>query len=130
MISRMLLSIALTVALFAGVAHAERDGDHRVKHVLLISVDGMHHVDLANWIAHNPNSSLARLSGNAITFTAARTTTPSDSFPGLLSMVTGGTPKSTKCLRPRPRSAAAERGSTKPSRRSGRPWLRPRCRSG
>ena len=67
----------------------------RVQHVLLISIDGMHQVDLANWIAHNPSSSLARLSGTGVTYTAARSSTPSDSFPGLLSMVTGGTPKST-----------------------------------
>lgn len=66
-----------------------------VHRVLLISVDGLHQIDLATWIASNPNSSLARLSADAITYTAARTTTPSDSFPGLLSMVTGGTPKST-----------------------------------
>ena len=66
-----------------------------VHHVLLISVDGMHAVDLQKWIASNPGSSLGRLSSHAITFTDARTPTPSDSFPGLLAMVTGGTPKAT-----------------------------------
>lgn len=66
-----------------------------VHRVLLISVDGMHQTDLARWIASNPNSNLARLSATAITYTAARAPTPSDSFPGLLAMVTGGTPKST-----------------------------------
>lgn len=63
--------------------------------VLLISVDGLHQADLQNWIAANPGSTLAALSGTGVTYTAARTTTPSDSFPGLLAMVTGGTPKST-----------------------------------
>ena len=66
-----------------------------MRHVLLISVDGLHQADLANWIAHNPTSALAQLSASGVTYTAARTTTPSDSFPGLLAMVTGGTPKST-----------------------------------
>jgi hypothetical protein len=87
--------VALTGTTIAAQPSQAADHGSEVRRVLLISVDGMHQVDLANWIAHNPNSSLARLSGNAITFTAARTTTPSDSFPGLLSMVTGGTPKST-----------------------------------
>jgi predicted AlkP superfamily pyrophosphatase or phosphodiesterase len=96
-------NLSLTTAIVAAIAgstlaaqpsHAA-DLGYQVRRVLLISIDGMHQVDLANWIAHNPESSLAQLSGKAVTFTAARTTTPSDSFPGLLSMVTGGTPKST-----------------------------------
>ena len=66
-----------------------------IKHVLLISVDGMHQVDLANWIKNNPDSALAQLSGTSVVYTDARATTPSDSFPGLLALITGGTPKST-----------------------------------
>ncbi len=65
------------------------------QHVLLISVDGLHQVDLANWLKNNPSSTLATLASTGITYSDAKTTTPSDSFPGLLSMVTGGTPKST-----------------------------------
>ena len=65
------------------------------KQVLLISVDGLHQVDLANWIKNNPASTLATLAKTGVTYSDARTTTPSDSFPGLLSMVTGGTPKTT-----------------------------------
>ena len=87
--------IATTGAAFAQQSVPSTFGGPRVQHVLLISIDGMHQLDLANWIAHNPDSSLARLSGKAVMFTAARATTPSDSFPGLLAMVTGGTPKST-----------------------------------
>ncbi|MDR3418269.1 MAG: alkaline phosphatase family protein [Nevskia sp.] len=67
----------------------------QVKHVLLISVDGMHQVDLAKWVAANPKSTLAGLSGHGVTYTAARTTTPSDSFPGMTSFVTGASPKTT-----------------------------------
>ncbi len=66
-----------------------------IKHVLLISIDGLHQVDLANWIGNNPQSTLSQLSATSMTYSDARTTTPSDSFPGLLSLVTGGTPKST-----------------------------------
>ncbi|HEV2699811.1 MAG TPA: alkaline phosphatase family protein, partial [Terriglobales bacterium] len=95
MISRMLSSIALTLALFAGVAHADRDGDHGVKHVLLISVDGLHALDVANYVQSHPNSALAQLVGHGITYSNARTPADSDSFPGLLALVTGGSPIST-----------------------------------
>ncbi len=94
---------ALASAIFVAIAGTTitlqpsqaTDLGYQVRRVLLISVDGMHQADLANWIAHNPRSILARLGANGITFTAARSSTPSDSFPGLLAMVTGGTPKST-----------------------------------
>jgi predicted AlkP superfamily pyrophosphatase or phosphodiesterase len=62
--------------------------------VLLISIDGMHAVDLQNYIASHPASTLASLAAHGIRYPAAETTAPSDSFPGLLAQVTGGTPKS------------------------------------
>src|SRR5450432_2512682 len=65
------------------------------KRVLLISVDGLHQVDLAKWIAGHTNSTLAKLAATGVEYTAAHTPTPSDSFPGILALVTGGTPKST-----------------------------------
>jgi len=66
----------------------------RYQHVLLISIDGMHAVDLQNFIARHPNSALANLSAHGVRYPNALTTAPSDSFPGLISMVTGGTPLS------------------------------------
>ncbi len=64
-------------------------------HVLLISVDGMHQVDLQNWIAAHATSTLATLAQGGIQYTNALTTAPSDSFPGMIAQVTGGTPKTT-----------------------------------
>src|ERR1700674_2314580 len=64
------------------------------KYVLLISVDGMHALDVANYVANNPRSALAELSQHGITYTNARTPANSDSFPGLLALVTGGSPVS------------------------------------
>jgi predicted AlkP superfamily pyrophosphatase or phosphodiesterase len=63
------------------------------RHVLLISIDGMHQADLAWWVAQNPSSTLATLGKSGVDYTDAHTTTPSDSFPGMISLVTGGTPK-------------------------------------
>jgi Type I phosphodiesterase / nucleotide pyrophosphatase len=66
-----------------------------IRHVLLISVDGLHALDLAHFIKLQPNSTLARLASSGITYTETFTARPSDSFPGLMSMVTGGSPNAT-----------------------------------
>jgi hypothetical protein len=65
----------------------------RYKHVLLISVDGMHAIDLKNWIASHPNGYFAKLAAQGMQYPGAYTTAPSDSYPGMLAQVTGGTPK-------------------------------------
>ncbi len=88
------LSLAVACLFFPSVkanAHNNDDGPH-VKHVLLISVDGMHALDLTNYVAAHPNSTLALLSSQGKTFTNASTPFISDSFPGLAALVTGGSP--------------------------------------
>jgi type I phosphodiesterase/nucleotide pyrophosphatase len=66
-----------------------------IEHVLLLSVDGLHAVDLANCVAAGTCPNLERLTEHGVTYTNASTTKPSDSFPGMLAQVTGGTSKST-----------------------------------
>jgi predicted AlkP superfamily pyrophosphatase or phosphodiesterase len=66
-----------------------------IKRVLLISVDGLHETDLAHFVAGHPESTLAGLAGHGVEYTDAHATTPSDSFPGMIALVTGGTPKTT-----------------------------------
>jgi hypothetical protein len=67
----------------------------RAKHVLLISVDGLHQSDINWYIANHPGSTLADLVHNGADFTNASTTVPSDSFPGMVAQVTGGNPGTT-----------------------------------
>ena len=67
----------------------------KIEHVLLISVDGLHEVDLAHYVLRHPKSALADLSSHGLTYSNAFTTMPSDSFPGLLALLTGGTPRTT-----------------------------------
>jgi hypothetical protein len=62
---------------------------------VLISVDGLHGVDLTRYVAHHPTSTLARLSHHGTTYVNGTTAKPSDSWPGLLAIVTGGSPRST-----------------------------------
>ncbi len=86
------LGIFLGLA-FSASAHERQCRD--IDRVLLLSVDGLHAVDLERYIALHPHSNLARLAGSGVTYTAASAAKPSDSFPGLLAIVTGGTPVST-----------------------------------
>jgi Type I phosphodiesterase / nucleotide pyrophosphatase len=65
------------------------------RHVLLLSVDGMHQSDLDWYVRTHPHSTLAALTRGGIEYTHARTPVPSDSFPGLIAQVTGGQPAST-----------------------------------
>ena len=75
-------------------APAEAVSLPQVKRVLILGIDGMHAVDLDNFVQANPQSALARIKKMALTYTNASTSKPSDSFPGILSIVTGGSPYS------------------------------------
>jgi len=74
---------------------AKQPAPGAIRRVLLISIDGMHAVDLANFIKAVPDSTLARLSATGIIYTQAEIAKPSNSLVGLLAMVTGGSPNST-----------------------------------
>ena len=65
------------------------------KHVLLISVDGMHQSDLDLYVANHPNSTFAKLVHSGSEYTNASASNPSDSDPGGTALMTGGNPKST-----------------------------------
>src|SRR5580658_6587968 len=99
------VAAAVTLALFTQGAAAQT-GTVRstyIKHVLLLSIDGMHAVDFyncANGIASINNGdsycpNLAALGQSGINYVAAASSMPSDSFPGIAALVTGGSPKST-----------------------------------
>src|SRR5258707_3066806 len=83
------MGVALLGGTFAIRAAADELGEGRkIKHVLLISVDGLHALDVANYVESHANSALADLAGHGVTYSNARTPANSDSFPGLLAFVT------------------------------------------
>src|SRR5579872_4364424 len=92
-----LAAVLIATPLFAAAAARGRneDGGAKVKHVLLISVDGLHALDVANYVAAHPQSTMAQLSAHGATYTNASTSEPSDSFPGLAALLTGGSPTTT-----------------------------------
>ncbi len=89
------LRAACAATLALGLTHSALAQSMKMKHVLLLSVDGLHEADLANYVKANPTSAMATLSAHGTHFSAASSAKPSDSFPGLLALVTGGSPKST-----------------------------------
>jgi len=97
-LKQRLLAVALSIGLLGTTlpatarANDELGDGHKIKHVLLISVDGLHALDVANYVASHPNSALATLASHGVTYSNARTPANSDSFPGLLALVTGGSP--------------------------------------
>jgi hypothetical protein len=98
-------ALAITLASWAQgtAAQSSKVGTKQVKHVLLLSIDGMHAVDFYNCThgiaganggdPYCPN--LATLGQTGINYVATSSSKPSDSFPGLAALVTGGSPKST-----------------------------------
>jgi len=93
-LSAALMLSAMSPA-YAGPKNSQwdSDGHRRIRHVLLISIDGMHAVDFANCVASNTCPHLAELGETGVTYTRTSTSRPSDSFPGLMALVTGGTPR-------------------------------------
>jgi hypothetical protein len=87
------LLAALIPAAAVSAPGVKRHRDRRlVSHVLLISVDGLHESDLAWFVRAHPRSELARLATGGIDYTRAQTPIPSDSFPGIVALTTGGDP--------------------------------------
>jgi hypothetical protein len=60
---------------------------------LLISIDGMHALDFQNCVAANTCPTLKALGKTGVNYTRTSASRPSDSFPGLMAIVAGGTPK-------------------------------------
>jgi hypothetical protein len=107
MSTRKLITATLATAvgvLFATTAPLQaqtKKSSTTYKHVLLISIDGMHSVDFtncANGVANSGNQpycpNLVALSKTGVTYLQSLTSRPSDSFPGLTAQITGGTTRS------------------------------------
>jgi len=86
-------AVAAAVTLAAAAPARAEHHDARFKHVLLISVDGLHEVDVERYIGAHPGSALAWLKHHGVSYMNASTAQPSDSFPGLTALVSGATPK-------------------------------------
>src|SRR4029077_15905976 len=90
----LLVTPALRLSADPGPGHdGESNRGRDIRHVLLISIDGMHAVDYENCAASNTCPHLAALGRTGVNYTRTTTSRPSDSFPGLMALVTGGSPR-------------------------------------
>lgn len=107
LIHKALAGLVVTLLFSASSASPRSSKDdfreHReIRHILLISIDGMHAVDYLNCAKGisgvNGGSpycpALAELGETGINYRNASTSKPSDSFPGLTAIVSGGSPRS------------------------------------
>ncbi len=102
-LSAAFLLAALTTAMPAAGQSTPLNTGSSIKHVLLISIDGMHALDFQNCnkgvatlnggAPYCPN--LAELAAAGVNYTEASTTSPSDSFPGSGGLASGGSPRTT-----------------------------------
>jgi hypothetical protein len=93
------LLLASTITPSVG-APGHDNGGH-IQHVLLISIDGMHALDFINCAQgisgvnggapYCPH--LAELAETGVNYLDTSTSKPSDSFPGLMALMTGGSPR-------------------------------------
>jgi hypothetical protein len=84
----------VAIGLCAALIAAHPSADSTIRHVLLISIDGMHELDYENCVAAGTCPTLKKLGETGVSYKHTSTSKPSDSFPGLMALVTGGTPKS------------------------------------
>ncbi len=96
------LVLLSSLAAVAASAQSNQDwGSKEIRHVLLISIDGMHAADYlncANGISGVNGGqpycpALATLGATGLNYLNSSTSKPSDSFPGLMALVTGGSPR-------------------------------------
>jgi hypothetical protein len=95
----MSLCMAAPAARSQSFGHDRDDRD--IRHVLLISIDGMHALDYVNCAKgvstinsgtpYCPN--LAALGNHGVNYVGASASKPSDSFPGITAIVSGGSPR-------------------------------------
>ena len=89
---------ALLSSTMPSVNALDDNGTHRIHHVLLISIDGMHALDFIN-CSNGINGAapycphLAELASTGVNYRDTSASKPSDSFPGLTAIVSGGSPR-------------------------------------
>ena len=90
-VAAITFSLAFLVTPPAYSAHTNER--HGVRRILLLSIDGMHALDYENCVQSGDCPNLAALGTTGVNYTRTAASRPSDSFPGLMALVTGGTPR-------------------------------------
>ena len=93
---------SLTIVIFSlfKLAYAGANDDNNghdahgriYKHIAFFSIDGMHSSDVSKWVTTKPHGTIAKLVETGYWYKGALTSAPSDSFPGIVNLVSGAAP--------------------------------------
>src|SRR5215471_19121570 len=91
----LVATISLAPKMYSAGSPQNRDRGNGIRHVLLISIDGMHAADYLNCSKGLSGVNggkpfcpqLAQLGQTGVNYTRTTTSRPSDSFPGLMALV-------------------------------------------
>jgi hypothetical protein len=86
------LAVSILACLTGSFASAQVLAKNQVRHILLISVDGMTELDYQLWVKNNPTSAIGQLATQGLHYTNAYGTKPGDSIPATVGIFTGATP--------------------------------------
>ena len=93
--SRHALRAAVIASLIPALPTTLHAADFRAKHIILLSIDGLHQADLTDPALSDLIPNIRKLESQGAWYTATTGTTPSDSFPGTLAYLTGAGPATT-----------------------------------
>src|ERR1700683_2452994 len=86
------LAVTILACLTGSFASGQFLAKNQVRHVLLISVDGMTELDYQLWVKNNPTSAIGQLAAAGLHYSNAYGTKPGDSIPATVGIFTGATP--------------------------------------
>jgi Type I phosphodiesterase / nucleotide pyrophosphatase len=90
-----LVTLLLLCAAPASGQTTSQSRELKPQRVLVLTIDGLHALDLVNYVDSHPDSALAKLKKAGVMYNNASASKPSDSFPGIMAIITGGSPYST-----------------------------------
>ena len=102
------------------------NGENSIRHVLLISIDGMHALDLINCVKGAYCPHLAELKESGVNYLDTSSSKPSDSFPESTAIVSGGSPRTESAFY----DVAYDRSLAPPKNTTGNGLLAGKCTPG
>jgi hypothetical protein len=86
------LAVSILACLTGTFASGQYLAKNQVRHILLISVDGMTELDYQLWVKNNPTSAIGQLAAQGMHYSNAYGTKPGDSIPATVGIFTGASP--------------------------------------
>jgi hypothetical protein len=85
------LAVSILACLTGTFVSGQFLAKNQVRHILLISIDGMTELDYQLWVKNNPTSAIGQLAAQGLHYSNAYITKPGDSIPATVGIFTGAT---------------------------------------